>query len=231
MRNICKIEDCVGLVQGHKYCSTHYRRWKLGKDISSPIRKREKRDPLCVVKDCNNKHGARGLCGTHYARWKRGTISEFMDIPVNELVNGRKGVSAIRICSIDKCGKPHNAKGLCIGHDQRRRAGLDVDVPLKIQEFGRRYSPPYKDKKGYIHVKEYGGNLRDIFIHRLVLEEYLGRELTKQETVHHKNGVKDDNRIENLELWSKSQPSGQRVEDKVNWAREILSQYGDMFPV
>ena len=44
--------------------------------------------------------------------------------------------------------------------------------------------------------------------------------------MHHKNGQRADNRIENLELWSKSQPSGQRVVDKLRWAREIVALYG-----
>ena len=40
------------------------------------------------------------------------------------------------------------------------------------------------------------------------------------------NGVRDDNRPENLELWSKAQPAGQRVEDKITWAIELLERYG-----
>lgn len=61
--------------------------------------------------------------------------------------------------------------------------------------------------------------------HVKVMSEYLGRPLITQESVHHKNGNRADNRLENLELWSKYQPAGQRVEDKVVWTKEILSLY------
>ena len=65
-----------------------------------------------------------------------------------------------------------------------------------------------------------------ILEHTFIMSEHLGRPLKKEENVHHKNGIRDDNRIENLELWSKNQPIGQRVEDKIDWAIKFLEEYG-----
>lgn len=61
--------------------------------------------------------------------------------------------------------------------------------------------------------------------HRFVMAEHIGRPLEYYEDVHHINGDRLDNRIDNLEIWSTKQPRGQRIEDKVEFALEILSLY------
>ncbi len=66
-----------------------------------------------------------------------------------------------------------------------------------------------------------------VFEHILVMEATIGRSLTDDETVHHRNGVRDDNRPENLELWVAPHPTGIRVEDAIMWAIAILDRYGD----
>lgn len=61
--------------------------------------------------------------------------------------------------------------------------------------------------------------------HRYVMSKRLGRELLPEETVHHINGVRSDNRDENLELFNSRHGPGQRVVDKVDFAIEILTTY------
>lgn len=68
--------------------------------------------------------------------------------------------------------------------------------------------------------------IRRTYEHVLVMEQVLGRRLVKGEVVHHKNGIRDDNRPENLELWNKAQPAGQRVEDRIKYYIEFLEMYG-----
>lgn len=82
--------------------------------------------------------------------------------------------------------------------------------------------------QGSVNVNGYrvlNVNCRIVPEHRLVFEKHLGRALLRTESVHHRNGNRLDNRLENLELWSTAQPYGQRIEDKLAWAHELIAQY------
>ncbi len=91
--------------------------------------------------------------------------------------------------------------------------------------------PRHKTTQGYIvvsaphHPKVVDRHSKRVFEHIIIMENVLKRYLLPNENVHHKNGIRDDNRPENLELWIKSQPAGQRVSDIVAWAIEILNIY------
>jgi hypothetical protein len=101
-----------------------------------------------------------------------------------------------------------------------------MSTPVLVKRTGE-WREWYKNNHGYIvRVKSIGdGKVITQMQHRYVMEQSIGRELINDENVHHLNGVRDDNRIENLELWSTSQPKGQRIEDKTAWAIEWLKTY------
>ncbi|MEI7494509.1 MAG: HNH endonuclease signature motif containing protein [Alphaproteobacteria bacterium] len=78
-------------------------------------------------------------------------------------------------------------------------------------------------KNGYKEIK-FGEN-RGKLEHRVIYEQYYGIKLKPHQNIHHINGVKLDNRIENLELWDTSQPSGQRIEDKIRFYFNLVKVY------
>ncbi len=107
------------------------------------------------------------------------------------------------------------------------REKLGVCLSIKIK--GKK-GEGYVNKQGYLSFKRKGHPCADkngrVQASHLVIYEHTGRILKKGESVHHKNGMRLDNTIENLEVWSSSQPFGQRVEDKIKWCIEFLNEYG-----
>ncbi len=113
------------------------------------------------------------------------------------------------------CGRNIAASGLCSSHWRQRRKGLLL-TPIRSKAPD---GSGWIDRYGY---HKFGKQQA----HRIVMETHLGRPLLANETVHHVNGVRSDNRIENLELWVKrQQPAGQRASDRVADAVEILRLY------
>ena len=138
-----------------------------------------------------------------------------------------------RTCSVDGCEDKHYMHGFCRGHARRSmREAVPGDKGAR-PNYGDGHISPH----GYRVIRAPGhpnctiGNKRNGkrpnygFEHRIVMANHLGRPLSSDENVHHKNGDKLDNRIENLELWSSSQPSGQRVSDLLSWAHKIIARY------
>lgn len=116
-----------------------------------------------------------------------------------------------------------HAHGLCQAHGKQERVKGELS-PIRTE---RSHRP--KDGKGYAlvyvpgHSTAYGNGWAKE--HRYFMAEKLGRSLFPNENVHHINGIRDDNRLENLELWIVGQPKGQRVEDVLAWARDVVAQY------
>ena len=122
-------------------------------------------------------------------------------------------------CRLPYCNKEAAWKGsLCRGHLSQESRGTPLRPLKKIRKKGEGWIT----EDGYLYFMRNGKKQGE---HRFVMEEHLGRDLVENENVHHMNGDRLDNRIENLELWNITQPCGQRAVDKVEYALQILKLY------
>ncbi len=115
----------------------------------------------------------------------------------------------IRICY---CGKPFQMKVW----DKPNRFCCSRSCASRLRGTGERNvlwkGGKSLNKQGYVLINV-GPGKRYALEHRVIMSNILGRELLSSETVHHKNGIRSDNRPENLELWNKRHGPGQRLQD------------------
>lgn len=254
----CTITDCTKDARARGWCSSHYERFRkygdpLGtwrtergceqcatpfvanhwrqrfcRDLCSQQHRKLNGNP-CSVDGCPNSAETKGWCSAHYRRHRYyGDV--YSHLPLNQCQKGQP-LKNRGPCSVGGCEKRAKTKGLCTAHYSRLLNGTFKTDVSPVRTF-KTAGEGHLDNNGYKVVSAKGhpnawktGHLLE---HTLVMSTHLGRPLVEGESIHHLNGVRDDNRIENLELWITKggrHRKGQRVSDRIADAIETLERY------
>lgn len=201
---ICKIDGCDRKLSCKGYCTMHYQRVKASGEPGPAQTKNSLKEKILVCKtdNCNNiTIRAKGLCSACYSKQYRSPNQ----------------------CSINGCNNSLYGNSYCQMHWQRTRKKNGDPGP--VEPLKNSAGEGGFDANGYRLITFNGVRVLE---HRHIMEQHLGRRLFLKENIHHINGDRSDNRIKNLELWNTSQPAGQRIEDKIQWAKKFLKKYGKL---
>jgi hypothetical protein len=218
---LCELPGCGRPYAARGLCKYHGRRIERNLPIDAEHGLGTLGRKICQADKCEDFVSGHGLCKFHLGRKNKG-------IPLHQRRKQKYAEDAI--CAADGCSKKPEANDLCRFHYGRSLKAIDLNQPMPVRRIVS-FIPTLeeldslcwsKNAHGYMAAK---ANKKIILQHRAIWEAHNGRKLQRFENIHHKNGIRHDNRIENLELWTKTQPCGQRPEDLVSW---VIDYYREL---
>jgi len=164
----------------------HYRRVLRNGEPGPPGPLRVRR--LCVAPDCDKAVDAKDLCHGHYQRLLRTG-----EVDMSPLHQGKKK------CQVEICDRDAERRGYCQAHYKRvlKHGHPQANIPIREADGTGHMSHGYRLINIPRSLRYLSGGATKIAEHRFVMARHLGRPLRTDEHVHHLNGVKTDNRLEN----------------------------------
>lgn len=213
-KKTCKLLGCEKASHARGLCHTHYmahRRGLLNED-GTEARPRQRAlpygpDAVCIVKGCKGRPKGRGLCNKHLLLHRAGQL----DIDTPSVGFRKSTVRHASRCIVKGCSRRPSNRSMCTTHAQQRIVGILDEQGNRLREprnpGARRRPEGWRkvDAQGYVLVVAPEDHPRaradgTILEHRLVVEGVLDRHLEEWEVVHHRDGERTNNNIENLQL-------------------------------